>query len=103
MTTGSPFSGTGTASGGDITAQTLGITAWTSTDTVYVDFDVSLTTTSALAASNKYGSMTCAKFATAEYVCAYLEVAGSGAITGTWTWSIYGKATAPATADFTTN
>ena len=47
--------------------------------------------------------MTCAKFATAEYVCAYLEVVGTGPITGTWTWSIYGKATAPATADFTAN
>ena len=47
--------------------------------------------------------MTCAKFATAEYVCAYLEVVGNGAISGTWTWSIYGKATAPATADFTAN
>ena len=70
---------------------------------MYVDFDVSLTATTALVASNKYGSMTCAKFATAEYVCAYLEVVGDGAGTGKWTWSVYGKATAPATADFTSN
>ena len=45
--------------------------------------------------------MTCAKFATSEYICAYLEVEGTGAIQGKWTWSIYGKATAPATGDFT--
>ena len=62
-----------------------------------------MSATTPLANANKYGSMTCVKFSTNQYICAYLEVEGTGAIAGKWTWSIYGKKTAPSTSDFTAN
>ena len=61
-------------------APTISATAWTSTADLYVDFDVQMSATTPLANGNKYGSMTCVKFSTIEYICAYLEVEGTGAI-----------------------
>jgi len=68
---------------------------------LYVDFDSSITATTGLIASNKYATMQCIKLATAEYMCVASELVGDGNGTGQFTWSAYGKATAPATADWT--
>jgi len=68
---------------------------------LYVDFDSSITATTGLIASNKYATMQCIKLATAEYMCVASELVGDGNGTGQFTWSAYGKATAPASGDWT--
>jgi len=47
--------------------------------------------------------MQCIKLATTEYMCVCSELLGDGAGTGVYTWTAYGSATAPASADFTAN
>ena len=104
VTSGTVSTGTATTSGGDITGTpALGVTAWTSTQYLYVDFDSAITSTTALAASAKYATMQCIKLGASEYMCVCSELLGDGSGTGIFTWSAYGSATAPASADFTAN
>lgn len=105
VTSGTVSTGTVANSGGDISGTpALGVTAWTSTSTLYVDFDSAITSTTALANAAKYATMQCIKLAASEYICVCSELVGDAAAgTGTFTWSAYGSATAPAAADFTTN
>lgn len=102
MTTGTVSTGTATTSGGDISgAPALGVTAWTVGTFLYVDFDSSITATTGLISGNKYATMQCIKLGTAEYMCVASELVGGGNGSGQFHWSAYGKATAPATADWT--
>jgi len=105
VTSGTVSTGTVANSGGDISGTpALGVTAWTSTSTLYVDFDSAITSTTALANAAKYATMQCIKLAASEYICVCSELVGDAAAgTGTFTWSAYGSATAPAAADFTTD
>jgi len=102
VTTGTVSTGTATTSGGDISGTpALGVTAWTVGQYLYVDFDSSITATTGLIASNKYATMQCIKLGSAEYMCVSSELVGGGNGSGQFHWEAYGKATAPASGDFT--
>ena len=59
-----------------ITKTDHNVNIWTSTSTVYINFDMRITSSVALANTKSFQSMTCAKIATANWVCAMMDVTG---------------------------
>ena len=59
-----------------ITASSHTVDVWTSVANVYINFDMKITSSVALADTKVFQSVTCAKIATANWVCAMMDVTG---------------------------
>jgi hypothetical protein len=102
VTTGTVASGTAGTATGLASAPTLKVTCWTSTADVYIDVDIGMVSSVALASGKLYSAMVCYKLGASEFQCAAALVTGaSSAPYGNVTWNVYGSTAAPAASDFT--